>query len=281
MEIIYRILEMIIPFSWIEYNFMKNALLAIILITPLFGLVGTMIVNNKMSFFSDALGHCAFTGIAIGLMLGSSNYLISMMFFSLLFALGISFVIHSKISSSDTVIGIFSSSGIAVGIAILSTKGGISKYSSYLVGDILSITKRDILLLVIVLVAVVIAWILCFNKLMLASLNTDLALSKQINFKFYNNLFAIIIASIVTISIRWVGMLIINSLLIIPAASAKNVANSIRMYHLTSIGFSVVSGITGLIISYYSGISAGAAIVLVSAAIFFVTFAINRFFKCT
>lgn len=276
MGFVYRIMDIIIPFSWIHYGFMKNALIAVILITPLFGLIGTMIVNNKMSFFSDALGHSALTGIAIGVVIGLNNYLVSVIIFSILFAIGISLVIQSGISSSDTVIGVFSSAGIATGIVILSTKGGISKYSSYLVGDILSITESEIFLLAIVLVFVVLSWIICFNKLMLTSLNADLALSKQVNVKFYNNLFSIIIAVIVAISIKWVGMLIINSLLVIPAASAKNISCSIKVYHIVSVVFSLFSGIIGLILSYYIGVSAGAAIVLVLSVVFFVTFMINK-----
>lgn len=276
MEIIYSILESLLPFSWIEFTFMKNAFLAIILIAPLFGLVGTMIVNNKMSFFSDALGHCALTGIAIGVMLGIGNYATSMLGFALIFALGISSIIDSGVSSSDTIIGVFSSAGIALGIVILSLRGGFSKYSGYLIGDILSITKNEIILLAFVLVATIIIWFLSFNKLLLASLNTDMAKSKQINVKFYKNLFMILIAMIVTISLKWVGMLIINSLLVLPAASARNVVKNMKSYHAVSVLFSMFSGITGLILSYYMGTSAGATIVLISSVIFFVTFFINK-----
>lgn len=276
MEIIYSILESLLPFSWIEFTFMKNAFLAIILIAPLFGLVGTMIVNNKMSFFSDALGHCALTGIAIGVMLGIGNYATSMLGFALIFALGISSIIDSGVSSSDTVIGVFSSAGIALGIVILSLRGGFSKYSGYLIGDILSITENEIILLVFVLAATILIWFLSFNKLLLASLNTDMAKSKRINVKFYKNLFMILIAMIVTISLKWVGMLIINSLLVLPAASARNVVKTMKSYHVVSILFSMFSGITGLILSYYMGTSAGATIVLVSSVIFFMTFFINK-----
>lgn len=276
MGIIYSVMETLLPFSWVEFTFMKNAFLAIILISPLFGLVGTMIVNNKMSFFSDALGHCALTGIAIGVMLGIGNYAVSMLGFALIFALGISAIIDSGISSSDTIIGVFSSAGIALGIVILSLRGGFSKYSGYLIGDILSITKNEIILLAFVLILAIMIWFLSFNKLMLSSLNKDMAQSKQINVKFYKNLFMILIAMIVTISLKWVGMLIINSLLVLPAASARNLVKNMKSYHIVSVLFSVFSGISGLILSYYMGTSAGATIVLISSIIFFVTFFINK-----
>lgn len=279
MEMIYSVMENILPFSWVEYTFMKNALIAIILAAPLFGLVGTMIVNNKMSFFSDAMGHCALTGIAIGVMLGIENYAVSMLAFAILFAIGIASIIESDVSSSDTIIGVFSSAGIAVGIVILSANGGFSKYSGYLVGDILSITKNEIFVLATIFLVVISVWVISFNKLMLASLNADMAKSKRINVKLYKNLFAVLIALIVTVSIKWVGMLIINSLLVLPAAAAKNIVKSMRAYHIVSVLFSLFSGICGLVLSYYIGTSAGATIVLISSIIFFGTFFINRFYN--
>ena len=279
MEMIYSVMENILPFSWVEYTFMKNALIAIILAAPLFGLVGTMIVNNKMSFFSDAMGHCALTGIAIGVMLGVENYAVSMLAFAILFAIGIASIIESDVSSSDTIIGVFSSAGIAVGIVILSANGGFSKYSGYLVGDILSITKNEIFVLAAIFLVVISVWVISFNKLMLASLSADMAKSKRINVKLYKNLFAVLIALIVTVSIKWVGILIINSLLVLPAAAAKNIVKSMRAYHIVSVLFSLFSGICGLVLSYYIGTSAGATIVLISSIIFFGTFFINRFYN--
>lgn len=279
MDIVYSILDSILPFDFLSFAFMKNAFIAVLLIAPLFGLTGTMIVNNKMSFFSDALGHSAMTGIAIGVMLGIDNYILSMIGFAVFFALCISTIINSSISSSDTIIGVFSSVGMALGIVVLSINGSFSKYSNYLIGDILSIKPGEIFSLLIVLIFVVILWILSFNGLMISSINSDLAYSKNVNVKFYKNLFAVLIALIVTVSIKWVGILIINSLLVLPAASARNIARSMRSYHLYSVGFSMISGISGLIISYYIGTSAGGTIVLISAAIFFITLFTRNFAK--
>ncbi|MCH4239135.1 MAG: metal ABC transporter permease [Oscillospiraceae bacterium] len=273
---IYALIDTLLPFDWTEFSYMKNALLAILLITPLFGLVGTMVVNNKMSFFSDALGHSALTGIAIGVLLGTDNYLLSMMGFALVFALGISAVIGSGVSSSDTIISVFSSVGMALGIVILSATGGFAKYSAYLIGDILTVQPEEILMLLVILVAVVLVWIFLFNKFMLSSINADLASSKNIPVNLLQNLFMIIIAVLVTATIKWVGILIINSLLVLPAAAARNLARSMRSYHFWSIGISMFSGISGLIFSYYAGTAAGGTIVLVAAVIFFLSFFISR-----
>ena len=254
---------------------MKNAFVAVLLITPLFGLVGTMIVNNRMSFFSDALGHSALTGIAIGVLLGVDNYLLSMLGFALLFAVGISAVIGSGVSSADTIIGVFSSTGLALGVVLLSASGGFSKYSSYLIGDILTVQPEEIALLGCVLIAVLLVWGLFFNRFLLTSINGDLAASKNIREGALQKIFVILVAVLVTVSIKWVGVLIINSLLVLPAASARNVARSMRSYHAWSVGVSMFSGVTGLILSYYLGTAAGGTIVLVAAVVFAVTFTVG------
>lgn len=276
MEWFYRLVDTLLPFQWTEFGYMKNALLAIVLITPLFGLVGTMIVNNKMAFFSDALGHSALTGIAIGVMLGIDNYLISMMGFALLFALGISAVMRKASSSADTIIGVFASTGLALGVVLLSAAGGFAKYSSYLIGDILTVQPEEIGMLGILLLVILIAWVLFFNPFLLTSVNGDLAASKNIPVGVIQQVFMMIVAVLVTVSIKWIGVLIINSLLVLPAAAARNVARSMRSYHGLSVIFSVVSGISGLIISYYAGTAAGGTIVLVAAVIFFVSFFLGR-----
>ena len=92
MTALYNVMDVILPFEWLGYTFMKNALLAMLLITPLFGMLGTMAVDNKMAFFSDALGHSALTGIAIGVVLGMSNQMASMLIFGILWAVLITFV---------------------------------------------------------------------------------------------------------------------------------------------------------------------------------------------
>ena len=275
MELIYSVIDTLLPFEWTEFNFMKNAFVAVLLITPLFGLVGTMIVNNRMSFFSDALGHSALTGIAIGVLLGVDNYLLAMLGFALLFAVGISAVIGSGVSSADTIIGVFSSTGLALGVVLLSASGGFSKYSSYLIGDILTVQPEEIALLGCVLIVVLLVWGLFFNRFLLTSINGDLAASKNIREGALQKIFVILVAVLVTVSIKWVGVLIINSLLVLPAASARNVARSMRSYHAWSVGISMFSGVTGLILSYYLGTAAGGTIVLVAAVVFAVTFAVG------
>ena len=279
MEIIYSIMEKLLPFSWIQYDFMKNAFIAILIITPLFGMIGTMIVNNNMAFFSDALGHSALTGIAIGVILGVNDTDVSMIIFAIVFALFLNFIKERKAASTDTVISVFSSMSTAIGLVILSMGGDFSKYSGLLVGDVLSITPREILLLAIVFVVTMLFWLLCFNKLMAISMNESLAASRHIRVSLINNLFAVVIALIVMLSIKWVGVLIINALLILPAAAARNISENIREYTWFSIVISLFSGVVGLVVSYSLDTATGPTIVIISAFIFFATLLSKRFVK--
>lgn len=272
MSLWYNIVDFLLPFQWAHYAFMKNALLGVLLVTPMFGLLGTMVVNNKMAFFSDALGHSALTGIAIGVILGIKNPLWSMLAFSLILAVVIIKVKNVNTSSTDTIIGVFSSTAVALGVVILSFRGGFSKYSVYLIGDLLSITSNDLFLLIIICILVIIIWIVSFNKLLLVSINQLLARSRGINVYFYEYLFTIIVAVIVTISIQWVGVLIISSMLVLPAAAARNISNNMRQYHIYSISIALISGISGLILSYFLGSASGATMVLISSVFFAITF---------
>ena len=275
MSLWYSIIDFLFPFEWAQYDFMKNALLGVLLVTPMFGILGTMVVNNKMSFVSDALGHSALTGIAVGVMFGINNTLVSMLAFSILLTIAIINVKNAKTASVDTIIGVFSSSAVALGIVILSYTGGFNKYSAYLIGDLLSISNNDIFMLIISFIAVLLIWFTCFNKFLLVSINHTFARSRGVNVKFYEYIFTILVAIIVTISIQWVGILVISSMMILPAASARNISNNIRQYHIYSISIAVISGILGLFLSYHFGCATGATIVLISSVFFALTYFIS------
>lgn len=277
-DTLYNAIDLILPFQWLSHTFMKNAFIAIIIITPLFGLLSTMVVSNKMSFFADSLGHGAFTGIAVGILLGGMDPMWGATLFSICFAIAITIIKNKGTSSTDTIIGVFSSTSIALGLVLMSFSSSLSKFSSYLVGDLLSISQNQIILLIFVFIAIIVLWSLIFNKLLVTSLNTSLANSRGMNTLLIEIIFTCTIAVIVTITIRWVGLLIINSLLVLPAAAARNISKNIRQYHLFSILIAIFSGIVGLIISYYLNTVTGATIVLVASVIFFITLFIRRKF---
>lgn len=279
MELWYNLVDLL-PFEWAvpgKMLFMKNALLAILLLAPIYGILGTMIVNNQMAFFSDALGHGAFTGIVIGGLAGFMQPLWSAVAFSIIFSIAISVVHHKTKMSSDTIIGVFSSIAVAAGI-FLATVGGKSftKLNSYLVGSILSVTPSEIAIIAGILVAVIAFWLLFFNKLLFASTNHVLARSRGVRTFWLETLFSAAIAVLVTVSMSWIGLLVINSFLVLPAAAARNVSRNQRQYHRIAVLISLFSGITGLIASYYTETASGATIVLITAAIFLATLLLRR-----
>ncbi len=200
-----------------------------------------------------------------------------MVIFAILFAILLNKINDSRIVSKDTIISVFSSTAIALGLVILTKNGNYTEISNYLIGDILSIYPVEIVALLIIAILIFAYWVLGFNKLLAISVNSSLAKSKGINVKLIENVFVTLVAVIVMISIKWVGILIINSLLILPAASGRNISKNMRQYHFWAVLFSIISGVLGLIISYYAGVSTGPTIVLVSSVIYFISFALRRF----
>lgn len=267
----------LLPIEMLHWDFMKNALLALLLMAPLFGLLSTMIVTGRMSFFSDALGHSAFTGIAIGAICGMSAPTWAAVLFSAAFALIFSYVRSRSNQAADTLIGVFSSTAVALGIFIATIGGGsFTKYNKYLIGDILSITPAKIGLLALVLLAVLLFWGICSNRLTLTVIHPQLASSRGIPVGLSQTLFTVAIAVVVTLSISSIGLLILNSLMVLPAAAARNISKNLRQYHGYSVLFALLAGIGGLTVSYYLGCSAGAAISLILAVFFTAAFALRK-----
>ena len=259
--------------EFLSMNFMKNALLAVLIMAPLFGLLSTMIVTGKMSFFSDALGHSGFTGIAVGVLCGAVQPIGWAVGLAVLFALLFSFVRSRSRQSADTIIGVFSSTAVALGIFI-ATLGGSSftKFNKYLIGDILSVTPGEIGRLALVLLGVALLWIFAANRLFLTAVHPQLASSRGIPTEKTQALFTVCIAVVVTLAMSWVGLMVINSLLVLPAASSRNIARNLREYHLFSVLGALVCSVGGLVTAYYLGCSAGATIALYLALYFTVTF---------
>ena len=279
MELWYAILS-VLPFDWAQPGqmyFMKHALLAVLVISPLFGILSTMVVHSRMSFFSDALGHSAFTGMAIGAICGFNEPTWAAVMFAMIFAFLFNLVRRRSVLASDTVIGVFSSTAVALGI-FLSTLGGRSftKFNNLLIGDILSVEPGKIGLLALILLLVIGLWLMSFNQLMLSAVHPALADSRGIKVFWQETLFSMAIAVVVTVSMTWVGLMVINSLLVLPAASARNLSRNMAQYHLFSLLGAIVAGMAGLMTSYYIGASAGASITLYLAVWFVFTFLFRK-----
>lgn len=276
MEYIYRFFDLL-PFEMLHWDFMCNAFLAVLLMAPLFGMLSTMVVTGRMSFFSDALGHSAFTGIAIGCICGMAAPLWAAVLFSVVFSLLFSYVRSRSNHAADTLIGVFSSTAVALGIFTATLDGGsFTKYNKYLIGDILSVSPGEIGMLALVLLAVILFWILFSNKLVLSVLHPQLASSRSMPVNTIQAGFSVLIAVVVTLCISSVGLLILNSLLVLPGAAARNVAKNMKQYHIYSVLFALVAGVGGLVVSYCLGSSTGAAISLLLALLFAISFCMRK-----
>ena len=270
---LWNVLMDLLPFEWATHGFMRSALLAVLVISPLFGLLSTMVVTNRMSFFSDALGHSAFTGIAIGVLCGLAEPMWCAVILALVFALLFTYVRRRANLASDTVIGVFSSTAVALGIFIATLDGGsFTKFNSILIGDILSVEPAKIGLLAIILLLVAALWLWAFNRLMIASVHPALADSRGIGVFWQEALLNATIAVVVTLSMTWVGLLVINALLVLPGAAARGLARNMRQYHLFSVLGAVAAGVAGVLTSYYLESSTGASITLYLALYFALTF---------
>lgn len=265
-----------LPFEWAQFSFMQNALLAILLVSPLFALIGTLVISNQMAFFSEAIGHATLTGIAIGALLGLPDPTWSMIIFCVLLALAVTVLRRYGTVSADTLIGLVMSFAVALGVVLLSRDGGFSKYSGFLIGDLLTITPTEIGRLAVILLVVGVLWVLYFNHFVLSFLNKSLARSRGLNVWATEAFFSSIVALVVAVSIPWVGLLVVNSLLIIPAATARNLAVNSRQYVLIAFCLSLVASITGLVLSFYWGTATGATVVLVAMMLYALSFLLKR-----
>ncbi len=257
--------------EFLSYPFIQRALLASIMVGILCPFVGCFVVLRKMSFFSNAISHSAFAGIALGALIGI-DFSVSSIVLAMLIAFFIAYLSEKTTLSHDTVIGIAFSAVIAIGMLLMGMlKGYRTDLFAFIFGDILAVSRTD-LLLIFIIGALTITVVLSFFKPFLQiTFNRDLARVEGINVRFFEYLLFLIIALVVTVSLKIIGIILVTSLLIVPAAAAKSVALSIKRLFSLSCIFGVISGIVGLIGSVYLNTASGPTIVLVSIGIFFLT----------
>lgn len=280
MDAIRAFVQTLLPFEFLQFDFMVNALLAILLLTPLLGLLGTMAVNQQMAFFSDALGHSALTGIGLGILLGVSSDLLAMLVFGIVWALLICRIKQTGAASTDTIISVFSSTSVAAGVLVLSMGGGFAKYSDPCwSGDVLAVQDSDLLYL---LIAACGGHCAVGGDVQFAAAvghQPSLARSRGIHNRLVECAFVVLVAVAVMLAIRWVGVMLINALLILPAAAGRNLARSSRQHAVYSVVIALVCGVAGLICAYYLDTTAGAAIVLFAAVCYAISLGIRALRK--
>ncbi len=261
-----------LPWAWAHFGYMRLALLAVLLAAPLFALIGTQVVGLRMVFFSDTLGHAALAGLGLGAVARLAEPWWAMLVWAIGIALVMTWVQRRSRAAADTVLGVFMAFSVALGIILLSRSGQSNRLVTYLVGDVLSITGPGLAgLAVVLLITLVLAW-RWFNALALTGLNASLAGSRGVRVAWVQAAFALLVAVAVTMVIPWIGLLLINAFLVLPAATARMLARDTRQYLLWAVGLALVAGIGGLIASYSWSTPAGATIVLWSTAFYAAAF---------
>ncbi len=273
---IYGVMDRLLPFAFAEPAFMKRAILAMLFIAPTAAAVGVPLVHFRMAFFSDAIGHSAFTGVALGVLLGI-HPLLTMVAFGLFVAWAITLVKGRTELSPDTVIGVFFSTVIALGIAVISAQKGLTRnLQSYLYGDVLAVSEMEVLWLAFLFLGVGVYLFFAFNRLMLLGVHEGFAKSRGVPVRVLEVSFALVVALVVTAAIRAVGILLVTALLVIPAAAARNAARGTAHAFWGAIAVSAVSGLAGIAASYSLDTATGATVVLFASAFFALTAVARR-----
>lgn len=256
----------LLPFESLQTRFMQQALLGILLLCPLTAMLGIHVLNFRMAFFSDAVGHSAFAGLALGLLLGAPPQL-SVLPFGVLIGLAIMYLQHKSGLSADAAIGIIFSAVVAFGLAVVSTSPHLSRaVQQYLYGDILTVDETEIVILFFLLCLVCLFEFFGWNKLLAMSISPVLARLDCAGANIWQYLLAAQLALAVMFAVAAVGVLLVTAMLIVPAATARNLARNMGGVFWWSIGVSIFSGMAGLLISAqeWPGTASGAMIILVA-----------------
>lgn len=273
LSVIYDIVPMLLPFECMEARFMQQAFIGLLLLSPIAAVMGIQVVNFRMAFFTDAISHSAFAGVAIGL-IASLDPSLTMVFFAVLVGIAITALQRKSSLSMDTVVGVIFSAVVAFGIAIVSRDRSVVRdMQLFLYGDILTISTADILMLAALALVIIIFIGLGYNLLFYIGLNHALARAHRIKVAFYQYMYAALLSVVVIFSVRAVGVLLVTALLIVPAAAARNLSRTAGSMFWWAILISVTSAAAGLVISAqeWAYTATGATVILVAFAWFIIS----------
>jgi len=260
------------------YEFVVNALLCSIVIGPLLGCVGTMIVAKRMAFFSQAIGNAALTGVAIGVLIGESYTApyVSMFSFCLLFGIVLNYTKPRTRMSADTLIGVFLSISLAVGASLVlyvSARVNTHILESVMFGSILTVSDLDMNVLLVVTIITLVVGLPLYNKMLLGSLNPSLAQVRGVNVQAIEYVFIVLVTLITVACVKIIGAVLVEALLLIPAAAARNLCRTLRSFVYTTMVLATLSCIGGIWIpmQWDIPVPSGGAIVILAALFFILT----------
>ena len=268
----------LLPFDCLEPRFMRQALLALLLLTPMTSMLGDQVTQFRMAIFSDAVGHSAFAGVALGLILGAPPEA-AMLVFGVCVGIAVMAVQRTSGLSADTAIGIIFSAVVAFGLAVVSRASGLGRQmGQFLYGDILTVGDGEMAALACLLGLLLIFEAVGWNRLLAMALSPVTARVEGIHTALWHYLFAGLLALVVMFSVRAVGVLLMTALLVVPAATARNLARSAGGMFWWSLVVGVSSGVAGLLLSAQAWLAtaSGATVVLVACTWFAVSCVVRR-----
>ncbi|USD39352.1 metal ABC transporter permease [Ferrimonas sp. SCSIO 43195] len=258
-----------------HYGFLVNALICAVLIGPLLGALGTLVIAKRLAFFSEAVGHGALTGIAIGILLGepATNPIIGLFSFCMIFALLLHYVRNRTQVPYDTLVGVFLAVALAMGAALLmyvARKINIHLLENVLFGSILAVNDQDIFLLAAIVLTILLLMLPTFNRMLITCLSPELAKVRGINTTGYDYLFVVMITLITIAAVKIIGAVLVGALLLIPAATARLISNNIGQFVRRSALISTFACVMGTLLPMELDlpIPSGAAIILLAASLF-------------
>lgn len=259
-----------------RHPFLIRGFLCVLVLAPLLGGLSHLVVVRRLAFFTAAQGHAALTGVAIGLLLGEplDGPYGGIFGFCLLAALAMTWVRRRSALPPDTLVGVFLALTLGLGICLLvavTRRFNVHQVEAVMFGSLLTVTDADLLLLVAIGALVVAALVRHYNGLMLDSLGSPLARVAGVDTRHLDYLFALVLTLAIVASLKIVGALLVEALVVVPAAAARNLARDLRGYLAYSVLVALLAGLGGLWVSTAYEVPTGGAVVLALAALFFVT----------
>ena len=267
-----------------QFAFFARGLIAVILISPLLGGMSHLVVARRLAFFSSALGQAALTGLAIGIVLGEplNSAYAGIFGFCFISALAMVYVKRTATLPPDTLVGVFLSLSLGLGICLLvavTKRFNIHQVEAVMFGSLLTVTDGDLLLLLCVGLVVGLVLALNYNSLLLDSLDPALGRVSGVRSAFVEYLFVMLLSAAIVVSLKIIGALLVEALVVVPAASARNIARGMRSYLAWSIVTALLAGAGGLFVSSHLLVPSGGAVVLVLSGLFFLTLAIGALLR--
>jgi zinc transport system permease protein len=266
-----------------EHTFMIRGMLAALIIGPVLGAMGTVVVTKKLSFFTQTIGNASLTGVALGLLFGEpvEGTYAGLYGFCLIVALLMTFVKNRTRLSNDTVIGVVLAQVLGIGIIMLllvTNQFNIHQVEAILFGSLITLTDGDLVTLVFSSLIVLVIFSITFNRTMLVAFNPVLAKARGRNPVLLEYVFVTLMTTVVVASLKLIGALLVLVLIVVPAAGAQNIVGNLRQFIWVSIVLSSISTVTGLLLSALVPVPSGAVIVLVSSILFYATLVMRPLF---